>query len=132
MSKFNSNKVASWLDDAGIRLAKAGKHIVDVVKDPHFQLGALPTVPTAVSAYFLIKKYKKQAKEKEGLYKKALAKDHAILKELSTKAEMDKERQERLLAADSELKKIMKEQQSELRVLNDRIAELENKKANDE
>lgn len=61
----------------------------------------------------------------------ALAKHDAIIKELNSKVEMDKERQDRLLADDSELKKEMKKLLSEKQQLEIQIAELK-KKDNDE
>lgn len=85
-----------------------------------------------MSAFFLIRKYQKQAEEKEELYKKALAKHNAVIKELDAKTELDKERQDRLLAYDSKLKKEMNGLQSEIQELRSQIAELEKKKAKDE
>jgi peptidoglycan hydrolase CwlO-like protein len=120
------------LDKAGDGLVKAGKAVVDVVKDRNFQIGVLTGLPATISAVFLIRKYQKQAEEKEELYKKALAKHNAVIKELDAKAEMDKERQDRLLAYDSRLKKEMSGLQSEIQELKNQIAELEKKKADDE
>lgn len=120
------------LDKAGAGLAKAGKAVVEVVKDRNFQIGILTVLPTTVSAFFLIRKYQKQAEEKEELYKKALAKHNAVIKELDAKTELDKERQDRLLAYDSKLKKEMNGLQSEIQELRSQIAELEKKKAKDE
>lgn len=94
--------------------------------------GVLTGLPATISAFFLIRKYQKQAEEKEELYKKALAKHNAVIKELDAKAEMDKERQDRLLAYDSRLKKEMSGLQSEIQELKNQIAELEKKKADDE
>lgn len=85
-----------------------------------------------MSAFFLIRKYQKQAEEKEELYKKALAKHNAVIKELDAKTELDKERQDRLLAYDSKLKKEMNGLQSDIQELRSQIAELEKKKAKDE
>ena len=85
-----------------------------------------------MSAFFLIRKYQKQAEEKEELYKQALAKHNAVIKELDAKTELDKERQDRLLAYDSKLKKEMNGLQSEIQELRSQIAELEKKKAKDE
>lgn len=132
MSKFNLNKLAPMLDKASVCLAKARKVVVDVVKDRNFQIGVLTALPTTVSAFFLIKKYQRQAEEKEALYKTALAKHNAVIKELDAKAEIDKERQDRLLAYDSKLKKEMSGLQSEIQELKNQIAVLEKKKANDE
>ncbi len=132
MSKFNLNKLAPMLDKAGAGLAKAGKAVAEVVKDRNFQIGVQTALPTTVSAFFLIRKYQKQAEEKEELYKKALAKHNAVIKELDAKAELDKERQDRLLAYDSKLKKEMNGLQSEIQELRSQIAELEKKKAKDE
>lgn len=66
------------------------------------------------------------------MYKKVLAKHNAVVKELGTQAEIDKERQDRLLAYDSKLKKEMNGLQSEIQELKKQIAELGKKKANDE
>lgn len=132
MSKFNLNKLTPMLDKASVGLAKAGKEVAEVVKDRHFQIGVLTALPTTVSAFFMIRKYQKHAEEKEELYKKALAKHNAVIKELDAKTEIDKERQDRLLAYDSQLKKEMSGLQSEIQELKNQIAELEKKKANDE
>lgn len=119
-------------DKAGDGLIKAGKAVADVVKERNFQIGVLTGLPATISAFFLIRKYQKQAEEKEKLYKMALAKHNAVIKELDAKVEMDKERQDRLLAYDFSLKKEMSGLQSEIRELKDQIAELEKKKDNDE
>lgn len=132
MNKFNLNKLAPMLDKAGASLAKAGKAAVEIVKDRRFRLGVLTSIPTTISAFFLIRKYQKQAEEKEELYKKALSKHNAVIKELDTKAEIDKDMQDRLLAYDSKLKKEMSGLQSEIQELKKQIAELEKKKAKDE
>ena len=132
MNKFNLNKLAPMLDKASADIAKAGKTAVDIVKDRNFQIGALTALPTTVSAFFLIKKHQRKAEEKEVLYKKVLAKHNAVIKEIGAIAEIDKKRQDRLLAYDSKLKKKMSGLQSEIQELKNRIAELEKKKANDE
>ena len=132
MSKFNLNRLAPMLDKAGAGLTKAGKAAVEVIKDRNFQIGVLTALPTTVSAFFLVRKYQKQIEEKEELYKKALEKHNALIKELDEKAELDKERQDRLLAYDSKLKKKMNGLQSEIQELKTQIAELEKKKAKDE
>lgn len=105
------------LDKTGASLAKAGKAAVKIAKDRNFQMGVLTALPTTVSAFFLIEKYKKQAEEKEQLYKKALAKHNAVIKELDAKTVIDKERQDRLLAYDSQLKKEMSGLKSEIHEL---------------
>ncbi len=120
------------LDKAAAGMLKAGKAVKEVVKDRNFQIGVLSSLPVSVSAFFLIKKYQKEAEEKEELYRKALAKHNAVIKELDAKVEIDKERQDRLLAYDSKLKEEMNDLQSEIRELRNQIAELEKKKANDE
>lgn len=132
MSKFNLNRLAPMLDKAGAAFAKAGKATAEIIKDRNFQIGVLTALPATVSAFFLIRKYQKQAEEKVELYKKALAKHNAVIKELDAKAELDKERQDRLLAYDSKLKKEMNGLQSEIQELRAQIAELEKKKAKDE
>ena len=120
------------LDKAGAGLMKAGKAAVEVIKDRNFQIGVLTALPTTVSAFFLVRKYQKQIEEKEELCKKALEKHNALIKELDEKAELDKKRQDRLLAYDSKLKKKMNGLQSEIQELKTQIAELEKKKAKDE
>ena len=112
------------LDKTGASLAKAGKAAVKIAKDRNFQMGVLTALPTTVS-----EKYKKQAEEKEQLYKKALAKHNAVIKELDAKTVIDKERQDRLLAYDSQLKKEMSGLKSEIHELKKQITELEKKKA---
>lgn len=92
MNKFSLYKLAPMLDKAGSGLSKVGKAAAAVVKDQRFQSGVLTTL---LPTLFLIYKYQKQAKEKEELYKKALAKHNAIIKELDAKAKIDKERQNR-------------------------------------
>ena len=67
------------LDKTAAGLAKAGKAAVEIAKDRNFQIGVLTALPTTVTVFFLIKKYKKQAEEKEQLYKKALAKQTPFL-----------------------------------------------------
>ena len=71
-------------DKASISLAKAGKKAAEIVKDRHFQMGVLTALPTTVGAFFFIRKYQKQTREKDQLYKKALAKHNAVIKELNT------------------------------------------------
>lgn len=131
-SKFDFNKLAPVIEKAGSGLKKAGKAAGEVVKDRNFQIGVLTSLPASIGAFFMIRKYKKQAAEKEELYKKALAKHNAIIKELDSKADMDRERQDRLLAYDAEVKKEITNLQSEIRNLKDQIAELEKKKAANE
>lgn len=120
------------LDKAGAGLAKVGKTAANVVKDRNFRIGVLAGLPATISAFFLVRKYQKQAEEKEELYKKTLAKHNAMIKELDAKSEIDKDRQDHLLAYDSELKKEMDELQAEMQELKTQISELEKKKAKDE
>lgn len=137
MSKFNWNKIdinklTPMIEKASERLTKAGKFAINIAKDRNFQIGVLTGLPATVSAFFLIRKYKKQAEEKEELYKKALAKHNAVIKELKSEVEIDQERQDRLLAYDAQIKKEMSDLQSEIQGLRDQIAELEKKKTADE
>lgn len=120
------------LDKAGVGLAKAGKAAADLIKDRNFQKGVLSSLPATISAFFLIRKYQKQAEEKEALYKKALAEHNAVIKELDAKADIDRERQDKLLAYDAVLKKEMIGYQSEIQKLRNQIAELEKKKTDNE
>ena len=137
MSKFNWNKIdinklTPMIEKASERLTKAGKFAINIAKDRNFQIGVLTGLPATVSAFFLIRKYKKQAEEKEELYKKASAKHNAVIKELKSEVEIDQERQDRLLAYDAQIKKEMSDLQSEIQGLRDQIAELEKKKTADE
>lgn len=133
MGKLHLNKRTPMLDKAGVVLAKAGKSIKGLVTDRHFQIGVMTTVlPSAVTAAIQIRKYKRQAEEKNKLYKTALAKHNAVIKELDAMADMNNERQDRLLAYDTKLKEEMRGLQSEIQELKGQIAELEKKKANDE
>lgn len=132
MSKLDLNKLTPMLDKASAGMAKAGKATVGIVKDRKFHMGVLIVLPTTVRALLLVKKYQRQAEEKEALYKKILVKHNAAIKELDTQAEIDKERQDRLLAYDSKLKKKLNGLQSEIQELKKQIAELEKKKANHE
>ena len=137
MSKFNWNKIdinklTPMIEKASERLTKAGKFAINIAKDRNFQIGVLTGLPATVSAFFLIRNYKKQAEEKEELYKKASAKHNAVIKELKSEVEIDQERQDRLLAYDAQIKKEMSDLQSEIQGLRDQIAELEKKKTADE
>ncbi len=137
MSKFNWNKIdinkfTPMIEKASERLTKAGKFAINIAKDRNFQIGVLTGLPATVSAFFLIRKYKKQAEEKEELYNKALAKHNALIKELKSEVDIDQERQDRLLAYDAQIKKEMSDLQSEIQGLRDQIAELEKKKTADE
>ena len=132
MSKFNVNRLTPMLDKASRGLARGRKAAAEIAKDKNFQIGLLSALPATVSAFFLIRKYKKQAEEKDELYKKALAKHNAVIKELHEKTEIDRERQDRLLSYDSQLKREMNKLQSEMQELKKQIAELEKKKADDE
>lgn len=118
MRKRNSHKL-------GYMLNQAGKRIKTVVQDKRFQLGALLAIPAIVNSSHLIRKYKKQAQEKEELYKEALAKHNAAIKELDARAEIDKEKRDRLMAYDAKLKKEMSNYQFEIQKLKEQIAELE-------
>lgn len=132
MSKFNFDKFEPMFEKAEDGLAKAGKATVEIIQDRNFQLGVLAALPSTVSAFFLIKKYRKEVKEKDKLYMEVLARHNAVIKELSAQVQMGKERSERLLAYDTALKKKMDSLLSEKQELLDRITELTKKKANDE
>lgn len=58
------------------------------------------------------------------MYKKTLEKHNTIIKELDTKIAIDKERQDYLLAYDSQLKKEMNELKFELHELKSRLLSL--------
>lgn len=132
MSKFNFDKFEPMLEKAEGGLAKAGKAAVEIIQDRNFQLGVLTALPSTLSAFFLVKRYQKEIKEKEMLYKKAVAKHNAVIRELNAKSEMKEGREERLLTYDAALKKEIGVLLSEIQELKNQIAELKEKKANDE
>ena len=65
-SKFDFNKLVPVIEKAGSGLKKVGKVVGEVVKDRNFQIGALASLPASVGAFFLIRRYKKQARGKRG------------------------------------------------------------------
>ena len=117
-------------DEVGADLSKAGKVAVKFAKNRHFQIGVLAALPTSISAFFLIRKYKKQIKEKEELYKQVLKKHNVIIKELDSQIKINKERQERLLTYDLCIKKEMCSLKAEIKELKNQLAELNEEKDN--
>lgn len=103
--------------------------VMKVVKNKGFQRAVAVTIPSTIALTYEIKKLKKQSAEKEVLYKKALAKEQAIIKELKERTDISKERQARLLAYDAELKIELQKLDAENRELKAQIRELEKKKA---
>ena len=124
--KLSFDTVKSFVDKAGT-LAKQGfQSLSKLVQNRDFQKGAAAVlIPSGVSAFFLIRKYKKEAAEKDALYKEKLQKHNAIIKELSADAEISKERQDRLLQYDSKLKSEMGSLETEIEMLKKKIADLE-------
>lgn len=86
-------------------LKKVGTGVLKTVKNKDFQKGVALAIPSAIALTYEIGKLKKKSAEKEALYKEALAKEQAIAKELKERTDLSKERQDRLLAYDAELKK---------------------------
>lgn len=78
---------------------------METIKNKNFQKGVDFAIPSAIALTYEIGKLKKESAEKETLYKEALAKEQAIAKELKECTDLSKERQDRLLAYDAELKK---------------------------
>lgn len=97
MGKFDLNQITPILK-------KVGTGVLKTVKNKDFQKGMSLAIPSAIALTYEIRKMKKSA-EKEALYKEALAKEQAIAKELKERTDLIKERQDRLLAYDAELKK---------------------------
>ena len=99
-------------------LKKVGTGVLKTVKNKDFQKGVVLAIPSAIALTYEIGKLKKKSAEKEALYKEALAKEQAIAKELKERTDLSKERQDRLLAYDAELKKKLQkldEENQELR-----------------
>ena len=124
--KLSFDTVKPFVDKAGT-LAKQGfQSLSKLVQNRDFQKGAAAVlIPSGVSAFFLIRKYKKEAAEKDALYKEKLQKHNAIIRERSADAEISKERQDRLLQYDSKLKSEMGSLETEIEMLKKKIADLE-------
>ena len=130
MGRINLNfkTLEPFIEKAGKVLSKGAKSAVKLVKNRDFQKGATLLVPASVSTFFLIRKYQKEAEEKEHLYKEKLKKHNAIIKELYAKAEISKERQDRLLDYDSKLKSELQSLETKIEVLKMQIADLQKEK----
>ena len=122
MEKFDLNQITSILK-------KVGTGVLKTVKNKDFQKGMALAIPSAIALTYEIGKLKKKSAEKEALYKEALAKEQAIAKELKERTDLSKERQDRLLAYDAELKKELLKLDEENQELEAQIRELEKKKA---
>ena len=130
--KVDFRALEPFLNKAGELATKGADYAVKLFKNKDFQKGLAAGAAIIIPAGIYISILKKKLEGKEHLYTKALAKHNAVIKELDAKAELDKDRQDQLLALDAQLKKEMLNQQAEIRELKDKIAELEKKKANDE
>lgn len=122
--RINFSTLEPFIDKAGKALSKGAKSASRLVRSRDFQKGAALLIPAGFSSYLLIRKYQKEAEEKEKLYKEKLQKHEAIIKELSAKEEITKERQDRLLNYDTKLKEEMQSLETEIEVLKMQIAEL--------
>ena len=122
MGKFDLNQITQILK-------KVGTEVVETVKNKNFQKGVAFAIPSATALTYEIGKLKKESAEKEVLYKEALAKEQAIAKELKECTDLSKERQDRLLAYDAELKKELQKLDEENQEFKVQIRELEKKKA---
>ncbi len=122
MRRFDLNQITPILKNVGTRVLKT-------VKNKDFQKGVALAIPSAIALTYEIGKLKEKSAEKEALYKEALAKEQAIAKELKERTDLIKERQDRLLAYDAELKKELLKLDEENHELNAQIRELEKKKA---
>lgn len=122
MGKFDLNQIT-------LILKKIGTGVLKTVKNKDFQKGVALAIPSAIALSYEIGKLKKKSAEKEALYKEALAKGQAIAKELKERTDLSKERQDRLLAYDAELKKELQKLDEENQKLKAQIRELEKKKA---
>lgn len=122
MRRFDLNQITPILKNVGTRVLKT-------VKNKDFQKGVALAIPSAIALTYEIGKLKEKSSEKETLYKEALAKEQAIAKELKERTDLSKERQDRLLVYDAELKKELKKLDEENQELKVQIRELEKKKA---
>lgn len=122
MRRFDLNQITPILKNIGTRVLKT-------VKNKDFQKGVALAIPSAIALTYEIGKLKEKSSEKETLYKEALAKEQAIAKELKERTDLSKERQDRLLAYDAELKKELQKLDEENQELKAQIRELEKKKA---
>lgn len=122
MRRFDLNQITPILKNVGTRVLKT-------VKNKDFQKGVALAIPSAIALTYEIGKLKEKSSEKETLYKEALAKEQAIAKELKERTDLSKERQDRLLAYDAELKKELQKLDEENQELKAQIRELEKKKA---
>lgn len=122
MRRFDLNQITPILKNVGTRVLKT-------VKNKDFQKGVALAIPSAIALTYEIGKLKEKSSEKETLYKEALAKEQAIAKELKERTDLSKERQDRLLVYDAELKKELKKLDEENQELKAQIRELEKKKA---
>ncbi|MCR4593923.1 MAG: hypothetical protein K5761_02580 [Clostridiales bacterium] len=124
--KLNFNSIRPFISKAETAAKQGIQSLSKLVQNRDIQKGAaMVLIPSGVSAFFLIRKYKKEAAEKDALYKEKLRKHDAIIKELSAQAEISKERQDRLLQDDSKLKEEMATLESERDALRKKIADLE-------
>lgn len=122
MRRFDLNQITPILKNVGTRVLKT-------VKNKDFQKGVALAIPSVIALTYEIGKLKEKSSEKETLYKEALAKEQAIAKELKERTDLSKERQNRLLAYDAELKKELQKLDEENQELKAQIRELEKKKA---
>lgn len=122
MRRFDLNQITPILKNVGTRVLKT-------VKNKDFQKGVALAIPSAIALTYEIGKLKEKSSEKETLYKEALAKEQAIAKELKERTDLSKERQDKLLAYDAELKKELQKLDEENQELKAQIRELEKKKA---
>lgn len=122
MRRFDLNQITPILKNVGTRVLKT-------VKNKDFQKGVALAIPSAIALTYEIGKLKEKSAEKEALYKEALAKEQAIVKELKERTNLSKERQDRLLVYDAELKKELQKLDEENQELKAQIRELEKKKA---
>jgi len=122
MRRFDLNQITPILKNVGTRVLKT-------VKNKDFQKGVALAIPSAIALTYEIGKLKEKSSEKETLYKEALAKEQAIAKELKERTDLSKERQDRLLVYDAELKKELQKLDEENQELKAQIRELEKKKA---
>lgn len=122
MRRFDLNQITPILKNVGTRVLKT-------VKNKDFQKGVALAIPSAIALTYEIGKLKEKSSEKETLYKEALAKEQAIAKELKERTDLSKERQDKLLVHDAELKKELKKLDEENQELKAQIRELEKKEA---
>ncbi len=104
---------------------KFGKPLAKLLKSKDFQKGAALFISAGIFAFFLVQKNKDELRKREQLLNELIRKHEAIIKELSVRNEISKERQDRLLNLDLELKHELELLKAEIVTLKAQVADLQ-------